>query len=166
MPAHRTRQLRWIAWYNLIKGAILLTLAIGLLGLMHKDLDEVVSGWIGRLGLDLENRHVEALLTRLDLVTARQVGQLSGLTFFLATLFLAEGVGLLLDLRWAKYLTIVVTASFIPVEIFEMFHGIGAGKIILLAVNTAIVALLVAALRRETSRRGRTFQCRWHAGRF
>ena len=141
--------LRWIAGYNLAKGFLLLALAIGLLGLLHKDVDEIVGNWIALLGLDLDNRHIAALLARLDLVTDKQVGQLSRLAFLFSVVFMAEGGGLLFNQRWAKFLTIIVTASFIPIELYETFHRFGFGKLTLLVLNTAIVALLVGMLRKE-----------------
>ena len=147
--AQSARWLRWIAGYNLAKGALLLTLGVGLLGLLHKDVDDVVSNWITLLGLDLDNRHVVALLARLDLVTDKQVGQLSKLAFLFAVVFSAEGVGLLLNQRWAKYLTVIVTASFIPIELYETVRQFGFGKLTLLVLNSLIVALLVASLRKE-----------------
>ena len=143
------RCLRWIAGYNLAKGLLILALAIGLLGLLHKDVDEIVGNWIVLLGLDLENRHIAALLARLDLVTDKQVGQLSRLAFLFSGVFLAEGGGLLFNQRWAKFLTVVVTASFIPIELYETIHHFGFGKLTLLVLNIAIVALLVGMLRKE-----------------
>ena len=34
--------------------------------------------------------------------------------------FFDEGVSLLLRKRWAEYFTVIVTASFIPLEIYEL----------------------------------------------
>ena len=141
--------LRWIAGYNLVKGLLLLALGIGLLGLLHKDVDDVVRNWIETLGLDADNGHAAALLARLDLVTAKQMSQLSRLVFLFATVFTTEGVGLFFNQRWAKFLTVLVTASFIPVELYETFRHFGFGKLTLLVLNTAIVALLVRMLRKE-----------------
>ena len=143
------RCLRWIAGYNMAKAVLLLLLGIGLLGLLHKDIDAIVGNWIALLGLDLDNRHVAALLARLDLVTDKQVSQLSLFTFLFAGVFAAEGFGLAFNQRWAKYLTVVVTASFIPIELYETIHRFGIGKLTLLVLNSAIVALLASMLRKE-----------------
>ena len=86
---------------------------------------------------------------RLDLVTDKHVSQLSRLAFLFAGVFAAEGFGLAFNQRWAKYLTVVVTASFIPIELYETLRHFGFGKLILLVLNTAIVALLVSMLRKE-----------------
>jgi uncharacterized membrane protein (DUF2068 family) len=63
-------------------------------------------------------------------------------------LLLTEGVGLFLRKRWAEYLTIFVTASLIPIEIYELGKKFSATKIIVLAINVAVVIYLVVRVVR------------------
>lgn len=146
-PHPPPRSLRWIAAYNLAKGLLLLFLALGFLGFLHKDVDTIVGNWLSACGVSLENEHVAALLSRLDSVTDRQLARLSFITSLFAAVFITEGIGLFFKQRWAEYLTVVVTASFIPVEIFESCKHFGPAKLFLLVVNTAIVWILVRILR-------------------
>jgi uncharacterized membrane protein (DUF2068 family) len=74
---------------------------------------------------------------------------LSGLTFFYASLFLTEGIGLLRQKRWAEYLTVVATASLIPLEIFEVFKHVTWIRVLLFAGNLAILAYLLVLIRKE-----------------
>lgn len=149
------RYLRWIAGLNLLKGLFLLGLAVGLLKFLHRDVDAIVGNWMSLLRMDLENRHIAALLEKLDLVTDRQLRQMSGLTFVYAGLFLTEGAGLLLRQTWAKYFTILVSGSFVPLEIVEMVHHFGIVILALLLVNITVVWFLVLNLLAE-----RRFQSR------
>jgi uncharacterized membrane protein (DUF2068 family) len=146
------RYLRWIAILSLGKGLLLCLLAIGILGFLHKDVDAIVGHWMTILGFNMENRHVVRLLARLDKVTNKQLGQWSGVTFALAGVFVAEGTGLLLRQQWAKYLTVGVTASFIPIEVIETSKHFGWLKLALLFVNVTVVAFLVFSLVREKKR--------------
>ncbi len=141
----------WIASYNLGKGLLLLILALSLLGFLHKDVDGIVGGWLSALGVSLENQHVAALLARLDVITDHQLRVLSGITSLFAAVFITEGVGLFFKQRWAEYLTVVFTASFIPVEIFECLKHFGPAKFILLVVNTVIVYSLIWILRKNAN---------------
>src|SRR5262249_47735664 len=50
--------------------------------------------------------------------------------------------GLLLKKRWAEWLTVLVTASFVPFEVYEIAQRGGAAKIAALVLNVAIVAYL------------------------
>jgi uncharacterized membrane protein (DUF2068 family) len=153
-PADRdARYLRWIAAFNLLKGVLLLAFAVGVLKFLHKDVDEIVGSWMAALRFDLENRHIARLLERLDLVTDRQLKQISGVTFAYAGVFLTEGAGLLLRQRWAKYMTLLVASSFVPVELFETVHHFGWAILLVLSTNVAIVGFLVANLRHERTRR-------------
>src|SRR5262249_43803857 len=70
-------------------------------------------------------------------------------TFFYAGLFVVEGVGLVLRKRWGEIVTIVITGSFIPWELYEVVRRVNPEKIGLLVVNVAIVVYLVARLRGE-----------------
>jgi len=146
------RYLRWIALLNLGKGVLFCLLAVGFLGFLHKDVDGIVGGWMSVLGFNMENHHVVTFLARLDKVTDRQLGEWSGITFAVAGVFVAEGTGLLLRQQWAKYLTVCVTGSLIPVEIFESIKHFGWLKFGLMAVNMAVVAFLIISLMREKRR--------------
>jgi uncharacterized membrane protein (DUF2068 family) len=66
-----------------------------------------------------------------------------------AALFLVEGVGLWKRRRWAEYLTIVATASFIPFEIYELAKELTATRVSALALNVAIVVYLIARVWRR-----------------
>jgi uncharacterized membrane protein (DUF2068 family) len=50
---------------------------------------------------------------------------------------------------WAEYLTIIATASFIPVEVYEIISRISAPKLVTLVLNIVIVVHLVAQVRRR-----------------
>lgn len=150
------RCLRWIAIYTFGKGILLCILAIGFLGFLHKDVDAIVGNWMSLLGFNMENRHVVAILARLDKVTDTQLRELSGITFAVAGVFVTQGSGLLLRQDWAKYLTIGVTSALIPVEIIETFKHFGWLKIGLLAVNLLVVGFLLANLLREKRQASRT----------
>ena len=57
-------------------------------------------------------------------------------------LIAVEGLGLLAGKRWAEWLTVAVTASFIPFELYELLHQPGPGRALTLALNVAVVAYL------------------------
>ncbi|MGW0957210.1 DUF2127 domain-containing protein, partial [Streptomyces sp. NPDC002545] len=60
---------------------------------------------------------------------------------------LIEAVGLWYAKRWAEYLTVVATAAFLPLEIYELTEHISAVKITTLVLN--IVAVLYIALAKR-----------------
>jgi uncharacterized membrane protein (DUF2068 family) len=58
-----------------------------------------------------------------------------------------EAIGLWYARRWAEYLTFLVTASLLPVEVYELSHRLSPLKITAFVLNVAVVAYLLYAKR-------------------
>jgi uncharacterized membrane protein (DUF2068 family) len=58
-----------------------------------------------------------------------------------------EAVGLWYQQRWAEYLTFLVTASLLPLEIFEIANHATPFKVFAFIVNVAVVVYLLVAKR-------------------
>jgi uncharacterized membrane protein (DUF2068 family) len=58
-----------------------------------------------------------------------------------------EAVGLWYGKRWAEYLTLIVTASLLPLEVYEMTHRLTPFKVSAFMINVAVVAYLLVAKR-------------------
>ncbi len=146
------RGLRLIAAFKLLKGLALLALGIGALKLLHKDVAAVVEHWVNIFQVDPHSHYIQLLLAKLSIVDDRRLKELSVGTFIYSAIFLAEGVGLALGKRWAEYLTIVTTASLLPLEVYELVKHVGIGKGVALVINLAVVAYLILELRRYPKR--------------
>jgi uncharacterized membrane protein (DUF2068 family) len=142
-----------IAIFKLAKGFLLLLVAVGALKLLHRDVAETVTHWVRLLRVDPEDRHIHAFLSRIFRITPKQLHELSLGTFIYAALFLTEGTGLLLRKTWAEYLTIISTAGLIPLELYEIQRHLTLAKILVLAVNVAIVVYLILRVRRQARAR-------------
>ena len=138
-----------IALFKLVKGLLLVAAGIGALKLLHKDIGDVVQNTIDALRVDPDNRYVHAALVRILSVNDRTLKEISAGTFAYAAVFLTEGTGLLLRKRWAQYFTIIVTTSFLPLEVYELVRRISVVKALIIAVNVAIVAYLAASVGRR-----------------
>jgi len=58
-----------------------------------------------------------------------------------------EAVGLWYQRRWAEYLTLIATALFLPLEIFELSHKLSPFKVFAFVLNVAVVIYLLLAKR-------------------
>ena len=143
-----SRGLLLIAAFKLLKGLALLALGIGALKMLHKDVAAEIAQWIDVLRVDPHNHYIQMLLDKLGMVDDRKLKALSIGTFFYSALFLTEGIGLALRKRWAEYLTIISTASLLPLEVYEIVKRASAPKIVVLIANIAIVVYLVLEVRR------------------
>jgi len=143
---------RWIlliAVFKLIKSILLVAAGIGALRLLHRDVADVVERWIDVFRVDPDNRFIHSVLVKVLTVNDRSLKEISAGTFAYAALFLTEGTGLLLRKRWAQYFTIIVTGSFLPLEVYELMLHASVAKLLVILLNVAIIGYLVVRLRRE-----------------
>ena len=136
-----------LALFKWFKSLVLLLVGVGLLKLLHHDVETELQALADALRVDPDNRYLGALLAKLSLLDDKKIEVLGGLTFVYSTLFLVEGTGLFFEKRWAEYLTIVATVSFIPVEIYELFKAPSLLKCAMLVINVAIAVFLVLRVR-------------------
>lgn len=146
-----SRGLLLIAAFKIIKGLALLALGVGALKLLHKDVAAEAEQWIDLLRIDPQNPHIQKFLAKLFEIDDKQLKILSLGTFAYAGLFLTEGIGLAFRKRWAEYITIISTASFLPFEIYELVKRVSVPGIVILLANIAIVVYLVLEVRRTRS---------------
>jgi uncharacterized membrane protein (DUF2068 family) len=143
-----SRGLLLIAAFKLIKGLALFALGVGALKLLHKDVAAEAERWIDLLRIDPQNPYIQKLLEKFWAIDDKKLEVLSLGTFAYSGLFLTEGIGLAFRKRWAEYITIISTASFLPFEIYEIVRHLSAAKIVILLANIAIVVYLVIEVRR------------------
>jgi len=146
---HGPRTLALIAAFKFVKSLGLIGLSIGLFRL--RDPNEVarLAAWVGNLSVTTGHEFVaRAMRWMLDL-DAHTIGLFASVALTYAVLYAAEGVGLWRNADWAKYLTVVTTCLFIPIEVWEIARHFTPVKVLALAVNIAIVVYLVWLLRHE-----------------
>ena len=136
-----------IAVFKLVKALGLILLGIGALRLLHKDVAGEVEHWINVFRVDPHNHYIDLLLAKLAILDDRHLKEFSVGTFVYAGVFLVEGLGLAFRKRWAEYLTILTTASFLPLEIYELVRRVSVSRGLALAINIAVVAYLIYELR-------------------
>src|SRR5450432_1826128 len=142
----------WIGVFKLAKATVLTVLGvIGVLG-MKLRLAHLVGraiGWVGAF----PGRHVlSRALGRLIALDHHATRVLGILCLGYASVFLVEGIGLLRGKRWAEWLTVFVTASFVPIEIYELVAHFRPGGVAAVLLNVGIVVYLVLRRLRESRR--------------
>jgi uncharacterized membrane protein (DUF2068 family) len=150
MKSSDDRLLRLIAVFKFFKAALLIALGVGLFRALHKDIGSVLEHWAEALRLDPGSHFLNEVLARAARVSPGQVKQLGVGSFLYAGLFLAEGTGLWLRKRWGEWLTIIITGSLVPVEIFEIHRHPSWVKVGVLVVNVGIVVYLIYHIRKRT----------------
>lgn len=126
-----------------------MVVGIGALSLLHDNVAARVTHWLTALRVDPQNHYIHLAMRKLWSVDDAKLVEISAGTFFYAALMLTEGVGLALHKKWAEYFTIFATGSFIPLEIYELALDFSIAKILVIAVNVAVVVYLVIGLRQH-----------------
>jgi uncharacterized membrane protein (DUF2068 family) len=142
------RGLMAIAALKFVNGFGLLAIGLGALHYLHGDIEKDVAHWMELLRADPHNKYLIWLLEKLSNVDEHRLRQLSVGTFFYSALFLLEGTGLAMAKRWAEYLTIITTASLMPLEIYEIYARMTVPRIVVLVVNIVVVWYLAVELKR------------------
>jgi uncharacterized membrane protein (DUF2068 family) len=143
------RGLLLIGLFKLGKSILFFCIGIGAIHMLHKDLGEVVMRVATAMKFDPESRFVTLLLDKVDLIDIHQLKLISAGTFCYSVVALTEGVGLVLEKVWAEYLTLTLTISFLPWELYELVRRPSWFRLGLLLVNLAVLAYLLWLLRRK-----------------
>jgi uncharacterized membrane protein (DUF2068 family) len=146
---HHDRGLLAIGLFKLIEAVFFLLVGVGAFHYIHRDLGEAVLSLATKLRRDPEGRLVGFLLDHVDAITAHRLREIGAATFFYAGLRITEGLGLVLEKPWAEYLTVGVTVSFLPWELYEIVRRLDWFRVGLFAVNLIVLAYLLWQLRRK-----------------
>jgi uncharacterized membrane protein (DUF2068 family) len=145
----RDRGLLLIGLFKLGKSILFFCLGCGAIHLLHKDLGDEVMRLATALKFDPESRFVSLVLDKVDLIDAHRLREISLATFGYSALALTEGVGLLMEKVWAEYLTLILTISFLPWELYELARRPSWFRVSLLLINLAVLWYIVWLLRRK-----------------
>ena len=147
----RDRILTLIALFKFVKAVLLIALGLGALQLIRSDIREQANSMFEALGSSIDVVPVLRVLRRIGALAPWRLRLIGGGAFLYAALFLTEGVGLWRQRRWAEYLTVIATASFVPFEVFELTQRLTYPRAAALGMNLAVVAYLIWRLRHPTS---------------
>jgi uncharacterized membrane protein (DUF2068 family) len=149
MPRHqRDMIIRVIALLKLAKALVLITVAAGALSLLHRH-DGALDDWIDALVFDPHGKYVHELVTRFSLLDDHKLEVIGIGSLLYAAVFVIEGIGLMLRRMWAEVLTVIITTSFIPLEIYELVERKSTAKAVVIVVNVVVVLYLLRRLHRE-----------------
>ncbi len=144
----RERMVQLIGGFKLVKGMLLVVMAFGLFSILHKNQAVLLANLVHRFSVDPHARYFRMFAERF-LRLSPKLPLITAGTLCYGLVFLGEGIGLIMRKRWGEYLTVIVTGSFLPLEVYEIIHHATVIKGFVIALNLAIVIYLVIRLRTE-----------------
>ncbi len=148
-----------IAAYKLIQALLFVAIGFGAVHLLHKDAADELSRLADHLHFNSEWRLVDFILDKASLLNDPLLRRIGLAAFAYAGLAIVEGIGLYLEKAWGEYLTLSVTASFLPWEVFEVSRRLTFAHIGLLTANALVffylLKLIIGARKAHTRLKGK-----------
>jgi uncharacterized membrane protein (DUF2068 family) len=138
----RRSLLPWVVAFKAFKTITLTALGTALLVTRREDPVDVLVRLALAVHLPFTSELFNRALTAASRLTVGKQTALAITAFGYAALMGTEGVGLYLRRPWARWLTVVATSSFVPIEIYEIVRDVTPTRVIILLVNVAIVMYL------------------------
>jgi uncharacterized membrane protein (DUF2068 family) len=141
--------LRTIAGFEAAKGTLVLLVGLGLLGLIHRDVQEAGEDLVRHFHLSPSSHYPRIFLDVMAKVTDAWLWALALGSMLYASLRFAEAYGLWHGRAWAEWLGAISGAIYVPFEAVELYRKPSALRIASLAANLLIVVYLLSVLRRR-----------------
>jgi uncharacterized membrane protein (DUF2068 family) len=158
-PAHHhNRWLLLIALYKFLQALLIASIGFGAIHLLGKDVADELFNLADRLHFNSEGRLVDFILEKAELLNDPILRRIGAAAFFYAALSLAEGIGLYLEKAWGEYLTLFITASFLPWELIEVIHRLTLIRVSLLTINVLVFLYLLRLVTDRSQKRAQAGQ--------
>lgn len=140
---------RAIAVLKLAKALLLVAVGLGALNLLDSATADKAYRWASVVAWRVGPRTGSAVEARFSTLHESQLVAVAIVALSYAALFAVEGVGLWMKKRWAEFLTIIATSSFVPIEIYELVRRATWERVATLAINLFVVGYLIWKVRQK-----------------
>ena len=145
-----TAGLRTIAGYEAAKGAIVLLAGLGLLGFIHRDVQEAGEELVRHFHLSPSAHYPRIFLGLTARVTDGWLWTLALGSMLYSALRFSEAYGLWRGKAWAEWLAAISGAIYVPFEVVELVKRVTTLRIASLLVNLVVVGYMLWLLRRRS----------------
>ena len=138
---------RIVAVFEAGKAALVLLAGLGLLSLIHKDLQAAAERIVGHLHMNPARHYPSIFIDAASRLTDANLWQLAWLALGYAVVRLVEAYGLWHNRRWAEWFALVSGGLYLPIEIYEIFNHVTSIKAGVFIINLGIVLYMAYELR-------------------
>jgi uncharacterized membrane protein (DUF2068 family) len=134
--------LRSVAIYEFTKGFLVLLVGLGLLSLVHKDVQANAENILHTFHLDPAWHYSKLFIEKSATLTDTRLRLLSILALSYSALRFVIVFGLWRERVWAEWVTAISAGIYIPLEIIHLVEKPGLTSVIVPVINVAIVIYL------------------------
>lgn len=152
--AQRREAIRAIALFEGAKGLIVLVAGLGVLALVHRDLQHAANEIVRHLHLNPAKHYPQIFVHFAERVQDARLATLAAGAAAYCLVRFVEAYGLWRQRPWAEGFAAISGAVYLPFEAWKIFHGEALVASIALAINVLVVAFMIYALaaRRRAAR--------------
>ena len=147
----KSQLVRAIAVFKLFKAVLLTCLGFGSFRLLNPVVGQRLAHWVGSFAWNYNRSFILSGLTKFTGLKPTQLKALGIGAFLYAILFTVEGIGLWFEKRWAEYLTVIATGSFLPLELYEVYRRFTYSRGVTLLLNLLVFVYLIRVVRHRAA---------------
>ena len=151
-PANHSVGLRTVAVLEAAKGILVLLLGVGVLALIHKNLDDVAERLTEILRVNPEGKLSNLFFNAADRATDKTLWVLAIGALVYAAVRFVEAFGLWREREWAQWFALLSGALYLPGELYSLLRHPRPFKWGVVAAN-AVIVLYMLILRIKAQRR-------------
>lgn len=141
--------LRTVALYEATKGILVLVAGLGLLRLVHRDLQESAERLVRHLHMSPAAHYPRIFLQLTARATDGWLWALAGAALAYALLRFTEAYGLWRGRAWAAWLGAISGGIYVPFEAVEIFRKVSTLRVAFLIINLLVIGYLILQLVRR-----------------
>jgi uncharacterized membrane protein (DUF2068 family) len=148
MPKARTvteiaAGVRAIAFFEALKGTLVLVAGFGLLSLVHRDLEDLAERLVRHSHLNPASHYPRVFIEAAARTSDSRLRTMAALAFVYSAVRFIEAYGLWKMRAWAEWFAIISGCVYLPIEVYELFEHATLIRAGILILNAAIVAYLL-----------------------
>jgi uncharacterized membrane protein (DUF2068 family) len=130
--------LRTVAVFEAVKGIVVLALGLGLLSLLHKDVEEAAENALIHLHLNPEHRIGQAMIRAASTMSDSRLWSIAAGAAAYSVVRFVESYGLWNRRVWAEWFALLSGMLYLPIEIYKLSEKTNWLHILIFALNLAI----------------------------
>lgn len=143
---------RAVAFFEALKGTLVLVAGFGLLSLVHRDLEDLAERLVRHSHLNPASHYPRVFIEAAANTSDARLRTLAAMAFAYSTVRFVEAYGLWKMRAWAEWFAIISGCIYLPIELYELFERVTLIRAGVLVVNTSIVAYLLYVRLSRTGR--------------
>jgi uncharacterized membrane protein (DUF2068 family) len=134
---------RAIAFFEAVKGALVLVAGFGLLALVHRDLEDLAERLVRHSHLNPASHYPRVFIEAAARTSDSRLRTLAALAFVYSAVRFVEAYGLWKMRAWAEWFAIISGCVYLPVELYELIEKPTLIRAGILILNALVVAYLL-----------------------